>query len=227
MKPRVLRFRHILVKDMRSTANRLPTLLGFYALYFTLAWFSLRELESTLLSSASLRALFWPAFLIQTVFVITVMLMPQYVYTESMRAKHEIYFAYGYSIVDIVVSKTVTIVLLSLVPALVFSLIAFPKLTPEGALLPAFVFSVGAGVFGLVSLIIFLVWFSRMGRLAVVMLILLMVMSFSHSQSLFALAMTVSVTEFLLLLVAAGVLLFALFVFSARLGNREAYILKR
>lgn len=221
------RFRHILVKDMKSTVNRLPMLLGLYGLYFLLAWFSLREVESAFLSSGSLRTLFWPAFMMQTAFVITVMLMPQYVYAESMREKHETYFAYGYSTVDIVLGKSVMIVLLSLVPALIFSMIAFPKLTPRGAQLPALLFAVGAGVFGLVSLTVFLVWFSRMGRFAVVLLILLMVISFSRSQSLIAMATNVSAAGVALLLTAAGILLFAVFVFSARMGNRETYILKR
>ncbi|HDP95792.1 MAG TPA: hypothetical protein ENN40_10605 [Candidatus Aminicenantes bacterium] len=223
----VFRFRHILVKDLKCTVNRLPMLLGLYGIYFLLAWFSLREVESAFLSSESLRTLFWPAFLIQTAFVITVMLMPQYVYAESMREKHETYFAYGYSTVDIVVGKSVMIVLLSLVPALIFSLIAFPELTPRGARLPAFLFAVGAGVFGLVSLIVFLVWFSRMGRFAVVLLILLMVISFSRSQSLIAMATTVSAGGLTLVLTAAGTLLFVIFIFSAWLGNRETYILKR
>jgi len=221
------RFRHILFKDLKCTINRLPMLLGLYGLYFLLAWFSLREVESAFLSSGSLRTLFWPAFMIQTAFIITVMLMPQYVYAESMKEKHETYFAYGYSTVDIVVGKSVMIAMLSLVPALIFSLIAFPKLTPRGAQLPAFVFAIGTGVFGLVSLTVFLVWFSRMGRFAVVLLILLMVVSFSRSQSLIAMATTVSAVGIIVLLTAAGMLLFAIFVFSAWLGNRETYILKR
>lgn len=223
----VFRFRHILVKDLKCTVNRLPMLLGLWGLYFLLAWFSLREVESAFLSSGLLRTLFWPAFMIQTAFIITVMLMPLYVYAESMREKHETYFAYGYTTVDIVVGKSVMIVLLSLVPAMIFSLIAFPDLLPRGAQLPAFLFAVGTGVFGLVSLTVFLVWFSRMGRFAVVFLILLMVISFSRSQSLIAMATTVSAAGIIVLLTAAGMLLFAIFVFSAWLGNRETHILKR
>ncbi|GEM_PF-2755771 len=227
MNKRMFRFRHILVKDLRSTGNRWFMLLGIYGMYFLLAWFALRQVESGLAAFNSLRNLFWPAFLIQTAVVITVMLMPPYVYSESMQDKQETYFAYGYSIIDIVLGKSVMITLAALLPASLFSLICFPGLRPQGAWPVLQFFAVGAAVFGLVGLTVFLVWFSRVGRFTVALLIILMVASCSRFQSFRVLREGISAGGLTLLLSLSGVITFAVFVLLARLGDHEKSILRR
>ena len=119
------------------------------------------------------------------------------------------------------------IVLLSLFPALLFSLIALPALVPKGILLPAMTVAVSSCVFGLVCMTVFFAWFSRFGRFAVVLLMLLMVLLFSRSHSIVSKVAEASGGVVALALLGSGVVLFAICAFSAQWGRRELFLIKR
>ena len=227
MRQGTFRLKFIAAKDLKVTLRRLPMLLGIYGLYFFIAWFAMRDLEAAISSSVPGQRFFWPLFMIQTVLILTFMLLPQYVYSEAMTEKQETYFAYGYSVLDIVVGKSLVIVLLSLLPALLFSLFVFPELIPKGMLLPFMMVAVSSCVFGLVCLTVFFAWFSRIGRFAVVLLMLLMVLLFSRSRTIVSMAAEASGGVVALALLGVGVVLFVICAFSAWRGRRELFLLKR
>lgn len=227
MTKRIKRVWTIVVKDLKGTVRRLPMLLGVYGLYFFIAWFAVRELIGSVHSFEPARNFFWPLFLFQTALILTFMLLPQFVYSEAMTEKHEAYFAYGYSVMDIVLGKAMVIFTLSFVPAVLFSAVGFPALLPGGPELPVMLSAVSLCVFSLICMTVFFTWFSRIGRFAVVFLMLLMVIFFSKTPYIISMAAHASVFVVALVISGFGAFLFLVCVCSAWLGSREAFLLKR
>ena len=124
-------------------------------------------------------------FFIQAALIISIMIFPQYIYSESMRDKHEVYLAYQYSVFDIIIGKSLILTFLSLLPAYIFVFSFFSYLFKFSIVsLFTILFVIPFLAFSIISFNVFASWFSKLGKVSNILIILLIVLGFSKIKNI-------------------------------------------
>jgi hypothetical protein len=223
-----LRLRSLIKKDFLMAKNRITTLLFLYGFYFVIVYFSFQKVTPLLSSlGGNFTTLFVSVFLFQGAYIIAFMLFPQFIYSESIKDKHEIYFAYQYSILEIVIGKAVVLCFLSFIPALTLTLVLFFPLLEFSALLVInLFFIIPLSVFGFLAVNALFSWFTRAGRFLSAAFLLLIIFFISQMQKIFHAGLELSNGIIFLTFLAITVVLSAIVLIASRFIKKERCIIR-
>lgn len=208
--------------------NRITSLLFLYGFYFAIGYFSLQRMTPILSNlGENFMTLFVSVLLFQGIYIISFMLFPQFIYSESMKDKHEIYFAYQYSIIEIVIGKTAVIGFLSLIPAYTLIMVLFyPLLEFSAIFIINLFFVIPLSAFGFLAVNVLFSWFTRAGRFLSVAFLLLIIFLISQLQKIFHSGLKLSNGIILLSFLVLAVLLLAIVIMASRFIKKEKCIIR-
>jgi len=203
------RFGSLIKKDILIARNKIGSLLALYIIYFAVAFFSLREVKTLLaISHGNFITLFLVLFLFQTSYIIAFMLFPQFIYKESMTEKHEIYFAYQYSIFEIIMAKSIILCCLSLLPGYILLFVLFYPLLVFTA---SFIFCTFLVIpfisFAFISLNVLFSWFTKGGRMISTALLLIFIFLLTQFRKIINLSVSMSYWDVSLILTGIAIVL--------------------
>jgi len=223
-----LRCMKIVKKDLIVSKNKFSTILFLDVFYFSIAFFSLKNLEKyTNAIGGDLTLFFLFLFFLQSGLIISLMLFPIYIYPESMKDKHEVYFAYQYTIREIVVGKSLLLSFISLLPVYLFITLFYPFMFEfsAGALI-LFFLVVPIVVFGLIALNVLAIWFSRIGKLSNILLIITIILVFSKVKPLIQIVSRIPAFYIPLIGLIFSVLLIVMLFVLSEITSIEKNVLK-
>lgn len=218
----------LIKKDILIAKNKSGSLLALYLIYFAIAFFSLREVKTLLtLSQGNFKTLFAVLFLFQTSFIIAFILFPQFIYKESMKEKHEIYFAYQFNILEIVIAKSLILTSLGLLPGYLLLLVLFYSLLEFSA---PFIFC----IFLIIPLISFVIiafnvlfsWFTKSGRIISTGFLLIFIFLFTQIRKIIKPSVNITFGYINLVLLGITIILMTGIILISLAISKERCILK-
>ncbi|MDQ1350990.1 MAG: hypothetical protein QG657_1292 [Acidobacteriota bacterium] len=222
------RFASLIKKDILIARNKIGYLLVFYIIYFVVAFFSLSEVRTLFtISQGNFITIFLVLFLFQTSFIIAFMLFPQFIYKESMTEKHEIYFAYQYSIFEIVMAKSIILCGLSILPGYIILFAIFYPLLVFSA---SFIFCISIAIpfisFAFIALNVLFSWFTKGGRMISTALLLIFIFFTTQIRKIINPSVNVSYWDVSLILMAIAIVLTTGITLSSISIKKERCIIK-
>lgn len=163
----MMRLGSLIKKDILIAKNKISSLLFLYILFFAITFFSLREVKNLLtISHGHFITLFLVLFLFHISYIIAIILFPQFIYKESMKEKHEIYFAYQFNVLEILTAKAIILCSLSLLPSYIMLFVMFYPLLVFSL---SFIFCIFLAIpfmsLSFIAVNVLLTWFTKAGRI--------------------------------------------------------------
>ncbi|MGE5344090.1 MAG: hypothetical protein ACM3SY_21700 [Candidatus Omnitrophota bacterium] len=205
-----LKFKNLVTKDLRIVKNRFQSILVMVIFYLLMNFYVLHKIKTVILSGGpDMVFIFINLFAVQVIYIMASMLLPLLIYTESIKEKHEIYFAYGYSIFEIVFGKTFVLGLLSLVPAyFAILLFFFSGITLSLIFILDFVLIIPILSLGIIAFNILLTWFSKVGKISSAVFLVGVIFSLSQVHNI--IGVSIKITNVNVVILFAGLLLSAI-----------------
>jgi hypothetical protein len=214
-------------KDFLIGKSKIRNILLLYGLYIAIIVFSLSQVKKFFASTDSLLPfIFLNIFGIQIIYLMTSMLLPLLVYSESMKEKHEMYFAYRYSIFEIIFGKSIVLCIFSLLPSYIALIVLFPLIKLSFFTIIDLVIIIPALSAGLIALNVLLIWFSKIGKMFSMLFLVLLIFSISQVRSMLTLALRITQGDIVFMLSVLAAALWAVVFTLSKVIKKEKCILK-
>ncbi len=186
-----LKFFRLFLKDLMIARNRMLSLVFMLVFYFGIVFVSFKQIkEVTSFFNNNMILIFFAMFFVQTVIIISMMIFPYFIYPESMRGKHLVYFAYQYSIFEVVLGKSLFMFLFSILPSYICVFYFFsPIIKFSNIFCLTFFLAVPLLAFSIVLFNVYVTWFTKLGKLLNIFFILIIVLGFSKIKNILNLSL--------------------------------------
>jgi hypothetical protein len=215
-------------KEIQIIKNNLTSILFLFVFYFIIFFFISEPLKKSFaLIDKDLFLLILNLILLQTILIISLMLLPIFIYNDSIKDKQEVYFAYQYSILEIILGKAFILSVLCLIPAYTMIFVFFPTLIKFSFLsFVNFGFVFPIFTVGLLLFLIMLTWFTKIGKLTPIICVIFLILFFSNIFKVTKTNFKITSISTIAITFILSILLISISFLMAKLTKKEKWVLK-